>query len=143
MGRAYEGREAVLLELLETKALIKANADDSMDNLPEYLRRNPGLQQNSGDGPGVQNLNDPGDPDFALPDEDTTSASQSHQSGYDDVNPTSAFNPQTVEEPKGQIPEARDVDESYPQMEMDTPKKKKKGMFGGIFKRRVKRIKSP
>lgn len=42
--RAYEGREAVLLELLETKALLKANAErDSADNLPESLRQNPGL----------------------------------------------------------------------------------------------------
>ena len=37
--RAYEGREAVLLELLETKALIKANKEkENSDNLPSFLR---------------------------------------------------------------------------------------------------------
>lgn len=36
--RAYEGREAVLLELLETKALIKANKDkENADGLPSFL----------------------------------------------------------------------------------------------------------
>jgi len=38
--RAYEGREAVLLELLETKALIKANKEkENADNLPSFLRQ--------------------------------------------------------------------------------------------------------
>lgn len=37
--RAYEGREAVLLELLETKALIKANKEkESEGDLPAFLR---------------------------------------------------------------------------------------------------------
>lgn len=37
--RAYEGREAVLLELLETKALIKANKEkENADSLPSFLR---------------------------------------------------------------------------------------------------------
>jgi PDZ domain len=37
--RAYEGREAVLLELLETKALIKANKEkENADTLPSFLR---------------------------------------------------------------------------------------------------------
>jgi hypothetical protein len=45
--RAYEGREAILLELLETKALLKANNDKgSLDDLPDSLKDNPGLQQN-------------------------------------------------------------------------------------------------
>jgi PDZ domain len=40
--RAYEGREAVLLELLETKALIKANKEkESVDTLPTFLRNTP------------------------------------------------------------------------------------------------------
>jgi hypothetical protein len=48
--RAYEGREAVLLELLETKALIKANADSNRDetDMPLSLRNSPGLNNNSG-----------------------------------------------------------------------------------------------
>uniref|UniRef100_A0A7S4QYJ0 PDZ domain-containing protein n=1 Tax=Ditylum brightwellii TaxID=49249 RepID=A0A7S4QYJ0_9STRA len=42
--RAYEGREAVLLELLETKALIKANAEnEAANNLPASLRNSPAL----------------------------------------------------------------------------------------------------
>ena len=40
--RAYEGREAVLLELLETKALLKANKEkENADTLPSFLRSNP------------------------------------------------------------------------------------------------------
>lgn len=43
--RAYEGRTAVLLELLETKALLKANADtENTEDIPASLRSNPGLQ---------------------------------------------------------------------------------------------------
>lgn len=39
--RAYEGREAVLLELLETKALLKANKEkENVDALPSFLRSN-------------------------------------------------------------------------------------------------------
>uniref|UniRef100_A0A7S4JVP6 Uncharacterized protein n=1 Tax=Odontella aurita TaxID=265563 RepID=A0A7S4JVP6_9STRA len=52
--RAYEGREAVLLELLETKALIKANTEpedgrsfgmEGGEELPERLRTSMALQQ--------------------------------------------------------------------------------------------------
>ena len=44
--RAYEGREAVLLELLETKALIKANSEkENAANLPSFLRNSPALDQ--------------------------------------------------------------------------------------------------
>ena len=44
--RAYEGREAVLLELLETKALIKANKEkENADELPAFLRNSPQVQQ--------------------------------------------------------------------------------------------------
>jgi PDZ domain len=40
--RAYEGREAVLLELLETKALIKANKEkENAEALPSFLRNTP------------------------------------------------------------------------------------------------------
>jgi hypothetical protein len=48
--RAYEGREAVLLELLETKALIKANSEkDNAADLPSFLRNSPALQHAVGD----------------------------------------------------------------------------------------------
>mmetsp|Transcript_30600 Transcript_30600/g.67846 ORF Transcript_30600/g.67846 Transcript_30600/m.67846 type:complete len:1181 (-) Transcript_30600:128-3670(-) len=53
--RAYEGREAVLLELLETKALIKANSesgDGALSDLPASLKNSPALAINQGaDGP--------------------------------------------------------------------------------------------
>jgi hypothetical protein len=43
--RAYEGREGVLLELLETKALIKANKEkESEDDLPSFLRNSNSSQ---------------------------------------------------------------------------------------------------
>eukprot|EP00977_Amphora_coffeiformis_P000292 scaffold83_cov181-Amphora_coffeaeformis.AAC.19 len=46
--RAYEGREAVLLELLETKALIKANKEkENADNLPAFLRNSAQLASQS------------------------------------------------------------------------------------------------
>ena len=49
--RAYEGREAVLLELLETKALIKANGEkENAAELPSFLRNSPALQHAVGDG---------------------------------------------------------------------------------------------
>jgi hypothetical protein len=45
--RAYEGREAVLLELLETKALIKANREkENAGNLPSFLRNSANAQKN-------------------------------------------------------------------------------------------------
>ena len=45
--RAYEGREAVLLELLETKALIKANREkENAGNLPSFLRNSANAQRN-------------------------------------------------------------------------------------------------
>ncbi|CAJ1960933.1 unnamed protein product [Cylindrotheca closterium] len=44
--RAYEGREAVLLELLETKALIKANREkENAGNLPAFLRNSMNAQR--------------------------------------------------------------------------------------------------
>eukprot|EP00535_Pseudo-nitzschia_heimii_P005512 CAMPEP_0197185102 /NCGR_PEP_ID=MMETSP1423-20130617/11154_1 /TAXON_ID=476441 /ORGANISM="Pseudo-nitzschia heimii, Strain UNC1101" /LENGTH=892 /DNA_ID=CAMNT_0042636067 /DNA_START=135 /DNA_END=2813 /DNA_ORIENTATION=+ len=44
--RAYEGREAVLLELLETKALIKANREkENAGQLPSFLRNSASAQR--------------------------------------------------------------------------------------------------
>jgi hypothetical protein len=44
--RAYEGREAVLLELLETKALIKANREkENAGQLPSFLRNSTNSQR--------------------------------------------------------------------------------------------------
>jgi len=47
--RAYEGREAVLLELLETKALIKANREkENAGQLPSFLRNSTNAQRTVG-----------------------------------------------------------------------------------------------
>lgn len=47
--RAYEGREAVLLELLETKALIKANREkENAGQLPSFLRNSTSAQRKVG-----------------------------------------------------------------------------------------------
>ena len=44
--RAYEGREAVLLELLETKALIKANREkENAGQLPAFLKNSANAQR--------------------------------------------------------------------------------------------------
>jgi hypothetical protein len=58
--RAYEGREAVLLELLETKALIKANSEkENAANLPSFLRNSPALDQNREEDDMVSPLSSP------------------------------------------------------------------------------------
>jgi hypothetical protein len=47
--RAYEGREAVLLELLETKALIKANREkENAGQLPSFLRNSANAPRSVG-----------------------------------------------------------------------------------------------
>jgi hypothetical protein len=65
--RAYEGREAVLLELLETKALIKANREkENAGTLPSFLRNSASAQRNlegiasNGDHPPVTPMALPG-----------------------------------------------------------------------------------
>ena len=61
--RAYEGREAVLLELLETKALIKANGEkENAADLPSFLRNSPALQLADGDSPVPADENKPVSP---------------------------------------------------------------------------------
>ena len=55
--RAYEGREAVLLELLETKALIKANKEkENADNLPSFLRNSQAMQFKGSDNNGNSDM---------------------------------------------------------------------------------------
>jgi hypothetical protein len=50
--KAYEGRESVLIELLETKALMKANAESSdQDAIPDFLKRNPAVLNGGQAGP--------------------------------------------------------------------------------------------
>ena len=133
--RAYEGREAVLLELLETKALIKANADSSRDtaDLPISLRNSANLPK-SGDGndastseksPGRRSNVPPETPVSML--SDPTMAMGKSPSSIDYPAPMSS--PTSVS-----IPEIKQVaspgEETY---DTTATKKKKKSLFGGFF----------
>ena len=83
--RAYEGREAVLLELLETKALIKANAegDAAMADLPASLRDSPALAAN-------QRSPSAGDESPSFDKKPSSSPSASPVSGLTATSPTNA-----------------------------------------------------
>lgn len=120
--RAYEGREAILLELLETKALIKANSDKgNLEDLPESLRNNPGLEKNPS---GAEVQVKKGNQEMMSPISNVTGPSTSQSSSM--------------------IPNSSPAQlEIYDQVEMSSPspdqtKKKKKGLFKGIFKRKNK-----
>mmetsp|Transcript_9782 Transcript_9782/g.19829 ORF Transcript_9782/g.19829 Transcript_9782/m.19829 type:complete len:946 (-) Transcript_9782:235-3072(-) len=118
--RAYEGREAVLLELLETKALIKANADTNGDvsEIPQSVRENPGLNTNVDSGGGSPNAAEPPAPQAPMTVVTTPTAAANY--------PTKMSSP-TVKSPKNLSSPSEATTES------STSKKKKKGMFKGIF----------
>ncbi|KAL3794671.1 hypothetical protein HJC23_010099 [Cyclotella cryptica] len=135
--RAYEGREAVLLELLETKALIKANADSSGDSadLPMSLRNSPGLSK-VGDGNDTSNNSEVpstagGRRSTATPEtpvsvlSDPTMAKSPHSIEYPAPrsSPTSAASAQKAKQL------ASPSDGTFE----STATKKKKGIFGGFF----------
>lgn len=105
--RAYDGREAVLLELLETKALIKANADTNgnVSEIPQSVRENPGLKTNS----------DEGGTEKPAPQTPLSALTPTN------ISPTAAKSPKNLSSP------------SEATTESTKSKKKKKGMFGGIF----------
>ena len=115
--RAYEGREAILLELLETKALIKANADTTGDvsEIPQSVRDNPGLNANSDGGISLTASESPA-PQAPAPVATTPTA----------ANYSKQTSPPAVKSPKNVTSPSEGTTKS--------PKsKKKKGMFGGIF----------
>lgn len=116
--RAYEGREAVLLELLETKALIKANADTSGDvsEIPQSVRDNPGLNANA-DGGVSPTASESPTPQAPAPVVTTPTA----------ANYSKQTSPPAVKSPKNVTSPSEGTTES------SKSKKKKKGMFGGIF----------
>uniref|UniRef100_A0A7S2LJG0 Uncharacterized protein n=1 Tax=Skeletonema marinoi TaxID=267567 RepID=A0A7S2LJG0_9STRA len=118
--RAYEGREAVLLELLETKALIKANADTNGDvsEIPQSVRENPGLNTNVDSGGVSPNAAEPPAPQAPM----TVVTTPTTAANY----PTKMSSP-TVKSPKNLSSPSEATTES------STSKKKKKGMFKGIF----------
>ena len=118
--RAYEGREAVLLELLETKALIKANADTTGDvsEIPQSVRENPGLNSNvMGDNGGSSNAAEPPKPQALTVVTNPPAA----------ANQTAKMSPASIKSPKKALSPSEKTTEST------KSKKKKKGMFGGIF----------
>ena len=160
--RAYEGREAVLLELLETKALIKANKEkENAGTLPSFLRNTP---------LGSQALPPPPDNDNSHLPPVTPMATNPQQGGTvinDDISSMSGvsspaaaelFEQHEVEAPSHMtaIPKGHESSESpmkeVPKMNSSattgsiasrgsaakpptTPDKrvKKKGLFGGLF----------
>mmetsp|Transcript_3895 Transcript_3895/g.5301 ORF Transcript_3895/g.5301 Transcript_3895/m.5301 type:complete len:996 (+) Transcript_3895:173-3160(+) len=131
--RAYEGREAVLLELLETKAIIKANAEnDDVINLPESLRDNPGLH-NKGD-------EDPNRGQMRI--ENTKIPSTEHNSDVssmsytaESIRNTSITSPANDEGKDNIKSPLRNSKPNYQPRSIISPdnsdqKKKKKGLFG-------------
>ena len=107
--RAYEGREGVLLELLETKALIKANAegDTAMTDLPASLRDSPALAANQ-----RSNAADDDSPSF---DKKSSSPSGSPVSGLTATSPNNAgdgaaMRPTTPLELDGSLPAPENED---------------------------------
>lgn len=131
--RAYEGREAVLLELLETKALIKANADSSGDaaDLPTSLRNSPGLSK-AGDG-GPNNAPSPASDRRANTSPETPISVLS--------DPTMAKSPNSVEYPAARkSPTAAGSNQKSKKgtspsntTHESSVTKKKKGLFSGFF----------
>lgn len=145
--RAYEGREAVLLELLETKALIKANKEkENADALPSFLR-NSQMAQKSAD-----------ELDAASSDLPPVTPMANQGAINDDISSMSGVSSPAVEQnattetgdievkrisPKKRDPvpmsEGQKVGSSSrggpikPPVTPDKDKKKKKGLFGGLF----------
>eukprot|EP00980_Cylindrotheca_fusiformis_P004592 scaffold982_cov139-Cylindrotheca_fusiformis.AAC.5 len=159
--RAYEGREAVLLELLETKALIKANRDkENAGNLPSFLRNSraqESVQDEVGDLPAVtpmaiqsqpvmhdevssmSGISTPAPPaqqkvlkPHSSPSEtpkkvqQSMSGNPSLESNHYDGFASSSRSPRSMSQPKPRSPSV-----SADNMQ----KKKKKGIFGGLFKK--------
>jgi len=140
--RAYEGREAVLLELLETKALLKANGDESIDSLPAYLRRNPAIQNKVAE---ERDQVDPGDPGLKLSHDEPSTGTRSTESDYPQrqrapLSPSFNSGSQNSSHFKS-VDDSREDTYTPPKPNIPrTPlktkeKKKKKGLFG-LFKKK-------
>ena len=133
--RAYEGREAVLLELLETKALIKANADSNNNgggaaDLPASLRNSQGLNANAGgNNAGDENANNEGS--NTVQQKKLTPETPVSVLTAPTMAPGAPLSPASVLSPKEdlQSPSAATTNTT----KTDASKKKKKSMFGGFF----------
>lgn len=150
--RAYEGREAVLLELLETKALIKANKEkENADNLPSFMR-NSQISDNPENDEEVEADDLPPvtpmatqPPGGTVMNDDISSMSgvsspaveRDHFTGHSDVGRTqnTAFERKdpamSTDVPKINSVAGSKVITVKPPVTPD--KRKKKGLFGGLF----------
>jgi hypothetical protein len=160
--RAYEGRTAVLLELLETKALLKANADtENAEEIPDSLLTNPALktqQQKIGEKKDIQIQDGANGEPMMSPISNLTGGSISRADNR--TEKAQAFSPKQSEEMQSHYKNSED---KYSQDEQNTrnsfdpsvignsempsysssshealfdKKKKKKGIFGGMFKKK-------
>lgn len=137
--RAYEGREAILLELLETKALLKANNDKgNLEDLPESLRNNPALEVNpSGSEIDVHHIH--AKPAMSPVSHMTpaTNEASTMQSQRSPQRSTQQQYPMHDKEEDNVNP--FDIDQDQ---EQAVGKKKKKGLFRGMFKKKDKNKKN-
>jgi hypothetical protein len=147
--RAYEGQEAVLLELLETKAPIKSNADSNRGkaDTPMSLRNSPGLN-NSGsnlkgqESGGVASGNAPNDGSTVgesskklTPQTPVSVLTAPTMAEY----PASRISPNTLASPPGgphspSVNTIKTGSTNKTDSTTDTKKKKKKGIFS-FFKK--------
>jgi hypothetical protein len=130
--RAYEGREAVLLELLETKAIIKANADSNRDpaDMPMSLRNSPGLNSNNTTKGGAGSGNIGGESSRKLNPQTSVSVLTAPTIGEYPAGGVGLNSPATVASAKEgtMSPSAGTVDT------LASSKKKKKGILGSFFR---------
>jgi hypothetical protein len=148
--RAYEGREAVLLELLETKALIKANKEkENADTLPSFMRTSQLAQKNAANIEGSSDL-PPVTPMATQPpaaiNDDISSMSgvSSPATGGDhtltnneseDVEVKRVSPKKQDPAPMSESPKKNSAgrSSSKPPATPDKGQRKKKGLFGGLF----------
>ena len=140
--RAYEGREAVLLELLETKALIKANKEkENAGDLPAFLKNSSVAQKNAEEIGALSEKNHhlPAVTPMAGPgavDDDISSMSgvSSPAQGIEALHIQSPpkKSPKADPVPMSEIPETK----SSQSKSLEPSDKKKKGIFKGLFGRK-------
>ena len=148
--RAYEGREAVLLELLETKALIKANKEkENGDNLPSFLRNSQLTQaqkesseaNNNGLPPVTPMATNQEQGGTVINDDISSMSGVSSPAAVEVIAPVEAPQAQHIkkqeaspmsEAPKMNLSSTSGISKSS--KPPPTPdKRKKKGLFGGLF----------
>jgi hypothetical protein len=143
--RAYEGREAVLLELLETKALIKANKEkENAGDLPSFLR-NTQLTQSNDSSPDLPPVTPMANPNHGGTVVDDISSMSGVSSPADQNIEVEAPPPQPQVAPMKETPKLNSsmstrsgVSSSTKPPAGSPDKRKKKGLFGGLFGKKKK-----